>query len=77
MLHNNSTIFYWRVRLYERESCGEGSCAEAAVTGIGATVHSAAIHFGISKSTVHKDIPKIAGTFYNKSTIFSLGGVPV
>lgn len=47
------------------------------ITANNATVRSAAKAFGISKSTVHKDIPKIAGTFYNKSTIFSLGGVPV
>ena len=42
----------------------------------GATVRAAAQKFGISKSTVHKDIPKIAGTFYITSTIFLLGGVP-
>lgn len=46
------------------------------ITETGATVRSAAKTFGISKSTVHKDIPKIAGTFYSKSTIFLLGGVP-
>lgn len=46
------------------------------ITETGATVRSAAKAFGISKSTVHKDIPKIAGTFYSKSTIFLLGGVP-
>lgn len=46
------------------------------VTATGATVRAAAKQFGISKSTVHKDIPKIAGTFYGKSTIFLLGGVP-
>ena len=47
------------------------------ITETGATVRSAAKTFGISKSTVHKDIPKIAGTFYSKSTIFLLGGVLV
>lgn len=47
------------------------------ITETGATVRSAAKAFGISKSTVHKDIPKIAGTFYSKSTIFLLGGVLV
>ncbi len=46
------------------------------ITETGATVRSAAKAFGISKSTVHKDIPKIAGTFYITSTIFLLGGVP-
>ena len=46
------------------------------ITETGATVRSAAKAFGISKSSVHKDIPKIAGTFYSKSTIFLLGGVP-
>lgn len=46
------------------------------ITANNATVRSAAKAFGISKSTVHKDIPKIAGTFYSKSTIFLLGGVP-
>lgn len=46
------------------------------ITANNATVRSAAKAFGISKSTVHKDIPKIAGTFYGKSTIFLLGGVP-
>ena len=40
------------------------------VVETGSTVRSTAQQFGISKSTVHKDIPKIAGTFYNKSTIF-------
>ena len=47
------------------------------IAEIGATVHNAAMRFGISKSTVHKDIPKIAGTFYGKSTIFLPGGVLV
>lgn len=47
------------------------------VAETGATVRSAAQKFGVSKSTVHKDIPKIAGTFYSKSTIFLLGGVLV
>lgn len=47
------------------------------ITETGATVRSAAKAFGISKSTVHKDIPKIAGTFYSKSTIFLPGGVLV
>lgn len=47
------------------------------ITANNATVRSAAKAFGISKSTVHKDIPKIAGTFYSKSTIFLLGGVLV
>ena len=46
------------------------------ITANNATVRSAAKAFGISKSTVHKDIPKIAGTFYSKNTIFLLGGVP-
>lgn len=46
------------------------------ITANNATVRSAAKAFGISKSTVHKDIPKIAGIFYGKSTIFLLGGVP-
>ena len=46
------------------------------VAETGSTVRSAAKQFGVSKSTVHKDIPKIAGTFYSKSTIFLLGGVP-
>lgn len=47
------------------------------VVETGATVRSAAQKFGVSKSTVHKDIPKIAGTFYSKSTIFLPGGVLV
>ncbi|BFJ84975.1 hypothetical protein Ruko_13920 [Ruthenibacterium sp. TH_2024_36131] len=47
------------------------------ITANNATVRSAAKAFGISKSTVHKDIPKIAGTFYGKSTIFLPGGVLV
>lgn len=42
----------------------------------GATVRAAAQKFGISKSTVHKDIPKITGTFCSKSVIFLFGGVP-
>ncbi len=46
------------------------------VVATGDTVRGAARRFGVSKSTVHKDIPKIAGTFYGKSTIFLLGGVP-
>ena len=47
------------------------------VAETGATVRKTAQQFGISKSTVHKDIPKIAGTFYGKSTIFLPGGVLV
>lgn len=47
------------------------------ITANNATVRSAAKAFGISKSTVHKDIPKIAGTFYGKNTIFLPGGVLV
>lgn len=42
----------------------------------GATVRAAAQKFGISKSTVHKDIQKIAGTFCSKNVTFLFGGVP-
>lgn len=46
------------------------------VVETGATVRRAAQQFGISKSTVHKDIQKIAGTFCSKNVAFLFGGVP-
>ena len=44
------------------------------ITETGATVRSAAKAFGISKSTVHTDIQKVAGVFLSKNTIFLWGG---
>ena len=47
------------------------------ITETGATVRSAAKAFGISKSTVHTDIQKVAGVFLSKNTIFLLGGAAI
>lgn len=47
------------------------------VAETGATVRSAAKQFGISKSTVHTDIQKVAGVFLSKNTIFLLGGAAI
>ncbi len=47
------------------------------VTQTGATVRSAAKKFGISKSTVHKDILKIADAFHSKNNSFLSGGALV
>ena len=47
------------------------------ITETGATVRSAAKAFGISKSTVHTDIQKVAGVFLIKNTIFLLGGAAI
>ncbi|WP_437436973.1 sporulation transcriptional regulator SpoIIID [Ruthenibacterium lactatiformans] len=47
------------------------------ITETGATVRSAAKTFGISKSTVHTDIQKVAGVFLSKNTIFLLGGAAI
>lgn len=43
------------------------------ITETGATVRSAAKAFGISKSTVHTDIQKVAGVFLSKNTISCWG----
>ena len=42
-----------------------------------ATVGSAAKKFGVSKSTVHKDIVKIADAFRSKNNSFLSGGALV
>lgn len=42
-----------------------------------ATVRTAAKAFGVSKSTVHKDNSKIAGTFHSQNAIFLWGGALV
>lgn len=47
------------------------------ITETGATVRSAAKAFGISKSTVHTDIQKVAGVFLSKNIIFLLGGAAI
>ena len=47
------------------------------ITETGATVRSADKAFGISKSTVHTDIQKVAGVFLSKNTIFLLGGAAI
>lgn len=41
------------------------------------TVRKAAATFMLSKSTVHKDHLKIAGTFHNQNVIFLWGGALV
>ena len=44
------------------------------VAETGATVRNAAMRFGISKSTVHKDFQKIAGIFHGRNNVFLVGG---